>query len=123
MKRRILPFLICLPLALDCAAREVEPGNLYSRGEAQAEGRNTYPRGRTRGSSSAAGKKAERLAKKDALTFLSSLERYEVLTSETANGWKVIIQLKDKSPLMSGGRTDYLISRKGDRILDRKSYQ
>ena len=127
MKKIILTVVLCFPLSLNCAARGRELNEAAPphdvRGGCLTERRSSTSQGRRPGRRSVAAKKAERLARKDALTFLKSLERYEVLTSASNDGWRVTIRLKDKSSLISGGCTDYLISKKGDRIIDRKAYQ
>jgi len=39
------------------------------------------------------------------------------------NGWRVTVQLKEKSPAIFGGTTEFFIDKEGEKITDVKLYQ
>jgi hypothetical protein len=127
MKAYAIASLICLSLLLGCSKREEKPVELAQRQAPISEVPQTpttdLPRDAGHEPSSVQERRAVRLAKEDATKLLKSLDGWEILSSKLDNGWMVTVQLKNMSPLISGGRIDYLISNKGDRILDKKRYQ
>ena len=142
MKTVIVISLVCFPLFLSCAGRKTEPAtpvatpkppesvvlkrdvdagsNEVALGQAADS---SAPRNTRTRASSVAEKKAVRLAKGAAIKLLGSLERYEVITSELDTGWRVTVRLKDRSPLISGGITEFFVDKAGNRITDVKIYQ
>jgi hypothetical protein len=72
---------------------------------------------------SVAEEKATKLAKGAAKRLLGSLEKYDVITSEVDNGWRVTVQLKNLSPAIAGGVTEFFVDKEGEKITDVKIYQ
>src|SRR5215216_6521994 len=103
MKILILVSLICFPLFLSCGGRKAEHVEMARPPAAVV---NSTPQNTRSSASLLAEEKATNLAKKVHKRYLGPLEKYDVITSEVDNGWRVTIQLKNLSPTITGGVTE-----------------
>jgi hypothetical protein len=122
MKTGVLILLICTPLFLSCAERKAEHSEEAVR---QATAVNSAPQNTRSNDSLIAEGKATKLAKGAAKRLLGSLEKYDVITSEVDNGWRITVHLKDnnKHGAILGGATEFIVDKEGEQITDVKLYQ
>src|SRR5215204_5202212 len=113
MKRGILILLICSSLFLSCAERKAEHVEVVP---SQTVAVDSTPQDTRSSARVAAEEKATKLAKGAAKRFFGSLEKYEVITRETDEGWHVAVHLKEITPTIAGGAAEFFIDEEGEKI-------